>query len=499
MAVVLLAIAVFGLLGIGDSIAEAKETRTAVFGTAVDAPSDGILEVVTRDGIVMLVITDDTRIDKKRGTQKLDQVTSGTSVIGYYTESDDELLAGKLTFRKRNSKSSYRHVVGVITDKDDDTITVQTDDGEEVEIGSSDDPTDDETEEGSLIVTVVETDEESGEIDAVAVRSAEQTISRLNDAIGHEITLAQEKLLKARMSATASVHLTRLYETLDDIQAEAQEKIEAAFAEFQTSYTTTLEDNLISPPLVLLKGKVLTRSSVQVVIAKNGNGNRSYITLTPDVEVELPNGSDGQLGDVLPDTWVEIYALPQTKISSPIAQSIKIVPAPTKPGNSGNGNGSTGSDAETITGTIVLVDNGNSGTQRVIVVDNPDGSDGAAAVTSDTTISGDDDLVPGQEVEIVLGDDGFSADEVVVVSSPSDSTDATATPSPPVEYKLIGKIRELVSADVTSGSVSGVILDDVYLSLETFSPEADPLEVGQELQFTVIVDEDGRWVVVGVD
>jgi len=493
-AVFLVAVGILVLLGTDHSIAEAKEKRNAIFGTVVDAPSDGNLDVATRKGVITLVITEDTKIDKKRARLPLDEVTSGTSVTGYYTESDDVLIAGKLTFRERNKKSNHRHLVGVVTRKSGNSLTVQTTNGDEVEIESSDNPDDDATEQGSLIVTVVETDEETGDIDAVAVRTAEQTIARLNEAIGHEITLAQEKLLKARMSETASVHLTRLYETLDEIQADAQAKIEAAFAEFQSSYTSTLEENLIEPPLVLIAGKVLTRSSDLVVVAKNGNGNRSYVLVDPDVEIELLDGSEGQLGHIRSGSWVEINASPQTEISSPVAKSIKIVPAPPAPGKS-----DIASDDETITGTVVVVDDDDSGEQRVVVIDDPDGSDGAAAVTPDTTITGDDDLKPGQEVEIVLDDDGFSADEVIVVSSPTGTTEPTATPSPPVEYKLIGKIRELVRPDTDGAPASGVILDDVFLSLDSISPTTEPLEVGQEIQFTVIIDDDGRWVIVGID
>lgn len=491
LAIVLLSILAFTVLGSSDSTVSAKEKRTALFGTAVDVLSDGTLDVATRDGVITLTITDDTKIDQKRGRLKLDQVTAGTSVTGYYTKDDDELIAGKLTFKKRKSSKIYDHLVGVVTKKDGDTLTVQTDDGEEVEVQTSGNPEDDETGEGSLIVTVVETDEETGDIDAVAVRTAEKTIARLNDAIGHEISLAQEKLLKQRMSDTASAHLTRLYETLDEIQAEAQAKIEAAFAEFQANYTTTLDENLIAPPLVQISGRVLSKTVERIVVAKNGNGRRSFILINQDVAVTLVDGSEGSITDLEPDAWVNVYALPQTETSSPVAQRIEILPTPSSPGNSGNSNGKSD---DTISGTIVVVDDGNSGTQKVIVVDNPDGSDGAAAVTPDTTISGDEDIEPGQEVEVVLGDDGFSAEEIVVVSSPSESTDPaepTATPSPPVEYKLSGKIRELIG--------DSVILDDVYLTLDSIPEASGSLEVGQEIQFTVTVDEDGRWVIVGVD
>ena len=71
----------------------------------------------------------------------------------------------------------------------------------------------DSPDEGSLIVIVVETDPDTGAVDAQAIRTAEQTFTRLSAAIDHEISLAQEQLLKIRMSKTASVHLTRLYDT----------------------------------------------------------------------------------------------------------------------------------------------------------------------------------------------------------------------------------------------------------------------------------------------
>ncbi len=480
--IALLAVLVFSVLGSNDSIVSAKETRTAVFGTAVNAPTNGELVVVTRGGIITLTITEQTKLDRKRGTLELSDVVSGTSVTGYFTESDDALIAGKLTFRKRNARKEFEHVIGVVVEKKGKKLTVQTTDGDEVEIESSDEPDDDATEQGSLIVTVVETDEETGDMDAKAVRTADQTIERLSKAIGAEISLAQEKLLKARMSETASVHLTRLYETLDTIQAEAQEKIEAAFTEFQATYTTTLDANLIAPPITEITGKVLTRTPNQLVVAANGNGRRSYLAITADVHVELLDGNSGTILNVTPGMFVEVSVITFAKTTGATAQLVKIIPTPEKPGNSSKNN------KQTITGTVVLVDNGKSGTQKVIVVDNPDGSDGAAAVTPDTIVTGD--IVPGQEVEITLGDDGFSAEEVVVTSDP-DSAELTPTPAPPVEYKLLGKIREISDA--------GIILDDVYLTLDTLSPSTGPLTVGEEIQFTVTVDESGRWVIVGVE
>jgi hypothetical protein len=482
-------VAILVMIAVGSNFSqvEAKGDRIAVFGTAVDAPSDGTLDVATRDGVITLVISDKTKISSRRGRLSLDEVSSGVTVTGYYTKSDDEFTAGSLTFTKRKGQKAYTHLVGVIVDKDDDELTVLTTDGDEVVITSPDDDDSDATDEGSLIVTVVETDPDTGEINAQAIRTAEQTFARLSAAIDHEISLAQEQLLKIRMSETASIHLTRLYDTLDKIQADSQVLIEEAYADFQQSYTTELDEKLLDPPLVQISGRVLSRSAIQLVVATNGNDLRIYLSIPADVKVVLSDGSPGTAGDIAPDDWVNITATSQTSTASPIARAINVASPPDGPDNSGGSDGSGKNNDDTITGTIVLVDAGKSGNQRVVVVSNPDGSDGAAGIDSDTVVTGGSDLEPGQEVEITLSDDGFSADAVMVVSS----SGSDATPAPPVEYLLSGKIRSV--------SGQGVILDDVFLTLDTTSPVTDPLEVGQLIQFKVIIDTDGRWVVVGIE
>ncbi|MDA0595866.1 MAG: hypothetical protein O2974_02485 [Chloroflexi bacterium] len=477
------AVAVFSSV---DSIAEGKSKRVAIIGTAMSAPHDGLLLVATRSGVIHLTITSDTAIDSKKGYITLSQVQSGSEVVGYFYDESDQNIAAKLTFKKRNSKSRQKHLIGVVVEKKGKKLTIQTTDGDEVEVEVTESPTDDPTTEGSLIVTVVEEDEGTGALDAIGVRTAEETITRLNEAINHEITLVQEKLLKVRMPETASVHLKRLYATLDDIQDETEAKIQAAYEQFEANYTTTLNNNLIAPPLVIISGKVLTKQSDLIVVAKNGNGRRSFVTVPTDVEVELLDGSSGSYTGVTSGDYVEVSALPQTAISSPIAQLIKIIPSPLAPDDSGNGNG------QTITGTIVLVDDGDGDTDSVIVIDDQDGSDGAAVITPDTIITGEDELEPGQEVEVTLGDDGFTADEVEVLSPPDEgSSDRVGTPAAPLQYTLIGKVREV--------SLPGVILDGVFLAIIESSPTTDPLTVGEEIRFTVEVDADGRFVIVGIE
>jgi hypothetical protein len=420
-----------------SAIADAKGNRQAVFGTVVAAPANDSIDIATRDGLITLVIDNKTKIDTKRGRLPLDEVSAGDSVAGYYTEGDGELTATKLSFKPRKADRQTKHVVGVVVDKEDDTLTVLTPDGETVEVTPSDDPENDPTEPGSLIITVVEENLETGDLDAKAVVTAERTIARLNDAIDHEISLAQSQLLKIRMSETASIHLTQLYETLDEIKAESKAKIEAAFAEFQANYTTTLDENLLAPPLVHITGKVLAKTLAQIIIVKNGNGRRSFVLIPADVEVILPDGTTGTYGEVLENSFVDISAIPQSQTSSPIARIIEIQPDAETPGNSGgnsNKNGNGNNSAEKLRGTIILVTPSNDGTHTIIVVDSSVGPDTAAAVTDSTIVTGDGELAPGVQVEVTLESDGFTAKEVEIIeqeeSSEAGTPAAAPTPTP---------------------------------------------------------------------
>jgi hypothetical protein len=478
-----------------EPLAHADGDRTALFGTVISTPVDGNLEVVTRDGVIVLIISETTRIDdRKKKKLSLDEVEPGNSVTGYYTTNDADLIAGKLTFvdnAKRRNYVDFRHVVGVVVDVSGDKLTVLTDDGEQVDITVTDDPTNDPVTQGSLIATVVEENSDTGELDALALRTAQETVERLSAAISHEISRAQQKLLKIRMSETASVHLTRLYETLDQIEADAQAKIEAAFAEYETNYTLTFDENLIAPPLVQISGEILAINPSSMTIAMI-NGRKSYITVPADVEVILLGGVSGAMADLHDGDHVDVSATPQTSTESPIARLIQVIPDPSPPiVDEGDEVEVENENDDTITGTIVLVDAGNSGDQTVIIIDDPNGSDTTTVITDDTVVTGDDELVPGQEVEITLGEDGFSAGEIEVVNAPEPPATPVATQGPPIEYSIAGVIR--------SFSGNTVVLDDVYLTLDSITTANTPMTVGEVIQFKVIVDEAGRWVIVGVE
>ena len=116
------------------------------------------------------------------------------------------------------------------------------------------------------------------------------------------------------------------------------------------------------------------------------------------------------------------------------------------------------------------------------------------ALQAEYTITGDDELEAGQEVEVTLGDDGFEADEVVVVSDPDEPpvTNATPTVAPVISspiYQLSGIIRSIANGDV--------VLDDVTLTFET-AGSGDALQAGQEVEFSVMIESDGRPVITNI-
>ena len=227
----------FVALVIAPSIptASAGKEKIAVFGTVFGTPQSDRIDVATRSGLLTLTIDEDTKISGKKRRVKFSDVEAGMTVAGYYVESDDGPVAVKLKFVARKQKTSYEHVIGVILEINGSVVTVKTYDGEVIEIDYTNVDGGLNAELGSLVAMVVEHDAATGQYTATALQTAKETVERLSKSIGYEISAAQRELLRIRMSETAAVHMTRLYETLDEIKIETQAKINAAYAEFQTS------------------------------------------------------------------------------------------------------------------------------------------------------------------------------------------------------------------------------------------------------------------------
>ncbi len=467
--------------------------RTALFGTVTGNPRDGLLEVVTRDGVITLAIDDHTKIGAKKGKMKFSDVTAGMSVAGYYTTGDDGPVARNLTFVTRKQKKSYEHVVGVVLDRKGKTFTVKTSKGEHVDIEFGDDAEGSKAEPGSMIATVVEHDSITGKLKTTAVQTARETVERLSRSIDRQISLAQKKLLKIRMSETAAVHLTRLYETLDEIQAETQARIEAAYAEFQSSYEATLKANLQEPITVHVSGKVLSVSSEpKIHVKSDSDGTRWHLDVTDATVVERSDGTTGTIADIVPGQMVEIDATPKSPTSGPVAKVIRVVTIDSTESDLGivqNNN--------TITGTIILVETDPQTTDKVVVIGHEDGSDSAASIASGIVVVVDgeqlsvDELVAGQEVEITLADDGFTAQEVQAVAPAPVVDDASGDSIAPAEYTITGTIRFIDD--------TGVMLDGVQLKLIGPSVTFGTASVGDQVELQFIVDDSGSLVVTGAN
>ncbi|MCI0804727.1 MAG: hypothetical protein J4N96_09790 [Chloroflexi bacterium] len=451
--------------------ASAAEVKTAIFGTVAALPKRDRIDIATRSGVISLKIEEATIIRGRTGELKFSLVDLGMTVAGYYVEKKKGPVAVTLTFVNRTQIRIFEHVVGVIIERNRSTITVRTFTGELVVIELAGDGSD-QTEVGSLIATVVERDATTGELTSTALQTAQETVKRLSESIDYEISLAQRELLKIRMSEMATVHMTRLHETLSEINVDTQARIRAAYTEFQASYEATMKEVASDSITVQMTGTVLSVFASELHVESLTDGTRWSFGVTDSTVVELSGGAAGTIADIVAGQTVEVDAIPISPVDWPIANVIRVVPddvpAPTPVPTD-----------DTITGTIVLVD---SGTVVVVVLD--DGTDGAAGLNEDTVVIVDgeqlsvDELEAGQEVQIILADDGFSAQEVT----------ATAPVAAP-EYTLIGILRSI--------NEFGVVLDGVQLTLDNFATTWDASTIGQQVELRFYVDDEGRLVVTG--
>ncbi|MCZ6538733.1 MAG: hypothetical protein O6922_02755 [Chloroflexi bacterium] len=466
--------------------ASAKSHTTAVFGTVLSEPQPDRIEIATRSGVISLKINKRTEIYGETSEFELSDVVAGMTVVGYYVHKDDEPVARNLTFLVREETNQYEHVIGVVLEISGSTITVQTSTGEIVVIESGEN-LDTAIVPGSLIAMALEQNATTGTLTLTAIQTAQATVERLSESINYQISLAQRQLLEIRMSETAAVHMTRLYETLDDIQADTQVKIQTAYAVFKASYEATLNESINGSVTVQTSGTVLNVTATELHIQSLSDDTRWHLRVTDDTVVILLNGTLGTIEDIAVGHVVELSATPGTALIWPVAIYVRAIfasePVPEPPPSDGS-----------ITGTIVIVEPDPSGTGTVIVVTQEDGSDGAASLTEDTVITvdgeqlGPGELVPGQDVEIVLADDGISAEQVTA-TEPVEPPPAPSAPGPPLELKLIGTLRSI--------DTGGVILDDVQLKLGSFSTTWDTSTVGQQVELQFFLDNLGRLVITG--
>jgi len=493
-----LLLAVF--IGSTDSSAFAASNRAGLFGTVVNEPHDGQITVATRSAVLTLTADGKTKYIQDKKKVSLSDIHAGMTVTGYYYT--DGNVAGHLTLRKRDKKETFLHVVGVVLEKNGKSLTVKKQDGKQVEIKSPDEDDNENIEPGSMVAAVVEEDPETGDLEVTAIQTASETIEQLKKSITSEISNAQKKLLKARISETASVHLTRLYETLDEIAADTAERIEAAYAEYQAAYDETMQEISDGPVTIDVSGEVLSILPLEIAVKSDSDGTVWVLGITGQTTFVRSNGSSGTITDIARHSHVDINATPKKGNALAKANVISVVPVPINEPSP-----AFEPSDDTITGTIILVDDVAPDANAVIVVTQPDGSDSAASLTPDTVVivEGEEvtvaDLEPGQEVEVVLEDDGISASTVHAVQA---APEPTGTPSPSgieptaspgtvittVEHTIVGTIKQVVGNDL--------VLDGVRLIMGgTISPPTQS-QVGQEIRLRVVIDDAGRWIVVGI-
>ncbi|MEK9675938.1 MAG: hypothetical protein VW271_05330, partial [Chloroflexota bacterium] len=188
--VALLVILQPGTLSIASAdTVHAKSNIQAIFGTAVEVRAPQSIVVASSSGLVDLHFDQNSelRIDSELAT--VADVSEGDRVISTAHDVGGELVALKTIVKLANSKSAFRHIVGVVSDVSEDTLSIQTRFGDVVQVAN---PAGlDELSPGDGLTLVARLDRSSGILTAIGFELTAKTIARIEAARDQAKTQAE--------------------------------------------------------------------------------------------------------------------------------------------------------------------------------------------------------------------------------------------------------------------------------------------------------------------
>ena len=394
------------------------DSRKALFGTVVEVQNEATVVVATNAGLVHVALDPDTALRDRTGPISVLQIGPGMRVSGIVIGSDDgRALGRRLTVQGAPPEPDHKRIIGVVLQKNGQTITVRKHDGSEVEFIVDRDI--DEPEVADLVASVVRLDEGDATPTARAIVTAERTIDNLTEAIARDVDAALRKLLEVRFTGVSNEHLRALYASLEAIQQETRTKIEAAFQEFLGKYRDLSLEIGIESPRLELTGRVLKLTGSRLIVASESGATVWEFALADDASIRDQNGARVAADAITPGATVVVAAVPVLGDEPLIARSIQLI--------------DTGlpdevqsmldeQSARTVTGTIGLVDRTPpvDDVLAILIVADESGADHAIDVTQQTAIvvkgqpGRPEDLAEGQLVEARVGDDGITAETVLV-------------------------------------------------------------------------------------
>ena len=408
--------------------ADDDDDDRGINGTVMSVSSTS-LRVAIKSGVRTLFIDAETRIKNGSREMSLEDIKTGDRISASVERlAENQILANKIKVKGKSSKSRIRHHTGVVIERDSRSFHLASRDGRSVKIELKDDDDDDAPEVAEVVTAIVEIDPDTGSLVANQIEHVEQIVQRLEAALSTEVDLAKAEVLKKIIDESARQHLDTLNQTLDQVQAEAHEKIEAALVKFRTDYAEVAERVGNAAPEETYNGVIAEISSSSIrVSSTTGNGSRSF-QISDSTDILLTGVQNASTADLDLGQSVVISFAPVTDGSEadPTALLIEAVP-PALPPIVADAIGELSEDV--VQGDITVVEEQDEPGSTIIIIEEAGTGDTVGVeVTEDTVITVDGesgttgDLEAGQQAEVTVGEDGVTADTVVVTTGSSAAT-----------------------------------------------------------------------------
>lgn len=315
--VALLVILQPGTLSIASAdTVHAKSNIQAIFGTAVEVRAPQSIVVASSSGLVDLHFDQNSelRIDSELAT--VADVSEGDRVISTAHDVGGELVALKTIVKLANSKSAFRHIVGVVSDVSEDTLSIQTRFGDVVQVAN---PAGlDELSPGDGLTLVARLDRSSGILTAIGFELTAKTIARIEAARDQAKTQAELDRLSQITVEARSKHLSGLDDTMRALQriidSERTDESERSSAEAKLRdlrhtfddlvqiYTITARSRNEALPTLRISGALVAAvGSASFTVAPTGEEDLEQVTVgfsfdSGTTRVDLPS----EISDMIP-------------------------------------------------------------------------------------------------------------------------------------------------------------------------------------------------------
>ena len=316
-----------------------------VAGQAVAAPSDGpllglfghvtaidpvgadhvVLTLDTREGSKEVEVTTETQLRVPAAeTAFVDDLAVGQFLAVVARDTDGRLVAAKVLV-KPAEPVVHRHLVGVVTNREDHQLTLVNAQGAtltvDLPIGLE------ALAPGQVVTAIVKRDPSTRSLLAQDVRSTQQMLGQLKKRLEQAQAEKRARLvehLKTVIGTAATRHLSILAEVAQRVPPQAQPVLQQVLATQKQRYQQTLQALGLPPPAMEVSGVIGEKNSgegsILIRFYPLVKGDSIYLTVTDATEITI-YGKAGTFDDLEIGQRVTV----QYDISSFEARVVKVV------------------------------------------------------------------------------------------------------------------------------------------------------------------------------